>query len=65
MITVYAILFLLILLFSFVSEITYKKRPISSVLNDYKRISFRSFLYFIVLVVFTYIYYLLGIRFHE
>jgi hypothetical protein len=62
---IYALVYLLILFFSFVSEITYKKRSITSTFNDFKRISLRSFLYFTVMVVFSCIYYILGIRFHE
>lgn len=58
---VYLFTYFLIVFFSFVSEITYKKKSLTDCAKDYKKILLRSFIYFIVLVIFSLIYHKLNI----
>jgi hypothetical protein len=55
----FVIVYLVILFFSIVSEITYKKKKLSEVASDIKNIIWKSALAFITLLLFSYIYYLL------
>ena len=50
------------LFFSFLSEITYRKRTISEVKKDYRRIWRNATIIYCIFVVATSIYYFLGIK---
>lgn len=54
------VVYFIIIFFSVLSEITYKKRKFSVVLCDLKNIVIKSTIVFLVLLIFTYLYYLFG-----
>lgn len=57
--------FLAIVVFSFLSEIIYKRRSLSSVIKDYKKILIKSFFGTFVLIVATFIYMYFGLNFEK
>lgn len=60
-ISVLAVAYALIVVFSFISEFTYKKHTFAEVKKDSKQILFKSTLGFAILVASAFLYYLLGI----
>jgi hypothetical protein len=61
---IFLFIYFFIVIFSILSEITYKK-SLSSVINNYKRILLKSFLATSFLIIITFIYMYLGIRFEN
>ena len=53
---VYLFAYFMIVFFSFVSEITYNKKSLTDCGKHYKKILLRSLIYFILLVIFSFIY---------
>ena len=60
-ILVFLFIYILMVLGTFLSEVTYRKRPFKDVMNDSKRILIRCLLYLGIMVVSTFVYYLLGV----
>ena len=61
-ILVYAFIYVLVILFSFVSEIAYKKRSVKTVIDDSKAIWIKASLIFIVFLVASILYSILRIK---
>ena len=59
---IFLLIYIVGLFFTFLSEITYKKRKLSEVKKDYKRIWRDATLVYSVFVIATAIYFLLGIQ---
>ncbi len=61
----FAMIYLLILLLSFLSEVTYKKRTIAEVKNDAKSIIKKASIVYIVFIGATVFYHLAGVNFND
>ena len=48
---IYGVIFLIILFLSAIGEVTAEKKSVTAVLGDYRRLTFRSVLLFVALVV--------------
>ena len=59
-----ALIYFICIFFSFISEITYKKRAPKLVLKDYKRIWIKSSLIFLVFLAGSIFYYKIGVKFN-
>jgi len=50
---VFIVTYVVIIFFSIVSEITYKKREFTAIIKDFKKIAVKSALILLILLVFT------------